>query len=449
MKKYILIQNDGEIETNSFELIGASTKRGESGKIGFFGSGLKYSIAYMMRKGIDFKVFSGDDELVFSTMPETLKGQTFDRICINGKPTSYTVTMGPTWKEDWYVLREIYCNALDEGSCQLVKETEIVQPSSGKTRIFIELTEKLRSVVNDWDSYFSDERIPLFTAKNIYTCYFAHEDVTPVNHQDVSVYHKTAGVFFRMGIRVYTQKDCLFDYGFSSVNINEDRTAKNASGFAYAVADMAANFVDENWVKAVLRTSKDDKPSYEYGSLTINGSDGPASDKWIDFSKKNILVVEEISGRYSEEISISKKEVFLLPSIFAKRIKKMHPDVIILGMGSAVGDIFSNEIEVTNKIRFLLKEVSQALSDMNYPVTHKISVVEFDDDKVLGAADKDNNRILLSSRVFDMGRREIAMTIMEETEHLNSGKEDETRAFQTHLISEWLKTMENQNGLFL
>jgi len=56
MKKYILIQNDGEIETNSFELIGASTKRDDKTKIGFFGSGLKYSIAYMMRKGIEFKI---------------------------------------------------------------------------------------------------------------------------------------------------------------------------------------------------------------------------------------------------------------------------------------------------------------------------------------------------------------------------------------------------------
>ena len=70
MKNYILIQNDGEIEINSFELIGASTKRGEPGKIGFFGSGLKYSIAYMMRNGIDFKVFSGTNEIVFSLKSE-------------------------------------------------------------------------------------------------------------------------------------------------------------------------------------------------------------------------------------------------------------------------------------------------------------------------------------------------------------------------------------------
>ena len=138
MKSYILIQNDGEIETNSFELIGASTKRDEKGKIGFFGSGLKYSIAYMMRKGIDFKIFSGLNELKFTTTKEQLKGKDFERICINGKETSYTVTMGPTWTKDWFILREVYCNALDEGSCTLVRSTANVFPSEGKTRIFIE-----------------------------------------------------------------------------------------------------------------------------------------------------------------------------------------------------------------------------------------------------------------------------------------------------------------------
>lgn len=107
MKKYILIQNDGEIESNSFELIGASTKRNDTTKIGFFGSGLKYSIAYMIRNDIGFRIFSGEQELCFSTIPEKLKDQTFDRICINGKPTSYTTTMGPTWTEDWLILREL------------------------------------------------------------------------------------------------------------------------------------------------------------------------------------------------------------------------------------------------------------------------------------------------------------------------------------------------------
>ena len=146
MKNYILIQNDGEIEINSFELIGASTKRGESGKIGFFGSGLKYSIAYMMRNGIDFKVFSGTNEIVFSLKSEDFRDKKFERICINGNPTSYTTSIGPTWSEDWFVLREIYCNAVDESNYQLIKSTQTVAGVDGKTRIYVELTKNLEEV---------------------------------------------------------------------------------------------------------------------------------------------------------------------------------------------------------------------------------------------------------------------------------------------------------------
>lgn len=447
--KYILIQNDGEIESNSFELIGASTKRNEAGKIGFFGSGLKYSIAYLMRQNIGFKVFSGEQELVFTTIPEMLKEQSFDRICINGKPTSYTVTMGPTWKEDWFVLREIYCNALDEGSCQLVKETDMVNSVAGKTRIYVELTEPLKKVINNWDAYFLDEREPIFIAKKAYTCFLGTEDSTGdyITEQDLSVYPKTEGVLFRRGIRVYKKTSWLFDYAAHYVNINEDRTAKSSAALSYAIADMAAHFSNESWLKTILRSK--DESGTEYSEITINGTDGGASDKWVQFSKDNLLVIYEVSAKYATEISETKKEVFFIPSLFAKRLKKNVPDVLILGMGKAIDDTYLSDVEMTPKMNFLLKEVLASLKEMNYQVNYEIKAVDFDDDRIMGKADMEKKEILIAQKTFDMGRREIAMTIMEENEHLISGKEDETRAFQTHIFSQWLKTMEDTNGLFL
>src|SRR5687767_1934050 len=111
---HILIQNDEEIEIGAFELIGASTKRNQANKIGFFGSGLKYAIAFMLRNAIKFRIFSGLREIVFSTVPETLRDQTFHRIKIDDSVTSFTTSMGPTWTQAWYVVRELYCNAIDE-----------------------------------------------------------------------------------------------------------------------------------------------------------------------------------------------------------------------------------------------------------------------------------------------------------------------------------------------
>jgi len=447
--KYILIQNDGEIETNSFELIGASTKRGETGKIGFFGSGLKYSIAYMMRNGIDFRIFSGNNELKFTTTPENLKDKTFDRICINGKPTSYTVTMGPTWKEDWFVLREIYCNALDEGNCIMVKNTDNPCPSEGKTRIYISLTEGLQKVIDKWDSYFCDERDPLFVAENVYTSFIGTEDVGGTYKQSVKVYEHTEGVVFRKGIRVYHNKRLAYDYDFDFLNINEDRTARSMSGFSYCISDLIGSLCNEDYVVNVLMTGADEKPCEEYFCISSTNPDTRPSSKWVKFSNDYLLVVKETSGKYAEEILKSKKQVLLVPQYFIKEIKKVYPQIVVLGMGKSIGDTGMTEITPTSKMNFLLKEVTEALKQINYNVCYDISIVQFDDDNTLGAAELSEKKIYLSDRVFDMGRREIAMTIIEETEHIYSKKEDETRGFQNHLISEWLKTMENANGLFL
>lgn len=448
MKKYILIQNDGEIETNSFELIGASTKRGDKGKIGFFGSGLKYSIAYMMRNSIDFKIFSGENEMVFTTIDETLKDQVFQRICINGKPTSYTVTMGATWTEDWFVLREIYCNAIDEGTCQLVRETEIVQPAAGKTRIYVELTEKLNALQLEWDSYFTEDREPLFVANKIYTCYLSSEG--GVTEQKVKVLQKTKGVLFRRGIRVSHHDKMLYDYDVDFVDINEDRTAKSPNAMTFVFCDLFAQFINEDWVKNVLRSGKVEKSdvSWEYDSIDTE-SRSAYSTEWIRFSNENLLVVEEISGKFSEEISKSKREVFLIPSRLARFMKVKLPAIVILGMGTSVDNTFMTEMEPTAKMSFLLKEVLASLSEMKYEVPYDITVVQFENPDVLGKADVNNKKIYIGDRTFDMGRREIALTLMEETEHIKAVAMDETRRFQNHIFSQWLTALENQNGLFL
>lgn len=443
MKKYILIQNEGEIESNSFELIGASTKRDDATKIGFFGSGLKYSVAFMMRNKIDFKIFSGNKELSFTTKPENLKDKVFDRICINGVSTSYTTTMGPTWEYQWFVLREIYCNALDEGSCQMVKSTDIVEPSEGKTRIYIELTEPLQDIINNWDAYFSDEREPLFIADKVHTSYLYSGGV---NDQLVSVYRKTNGTLFRKGVRVSNTDKYLFDYECAHVTINEDRTAKNPYAMTYAFASMAIMFVNEDWVYSVLRNEE----SAEYDSLrttTVNGDEN--EEAWLQFSKEYLLVVKEISGKYAQAITDSPKECLRVPESFALDLKKRIPKISILGMGKVIGDYSMEEIEPTQKMNFLIKEVSKSLEEMGYSIPYHIKVAEFKEDKILGKADVDTKTIYLADKVFDEGRRMVALTLMEETEHIRSNAGDETREFQDHIFSKWLSYMEEKNALFL
>jgi hypothetical protein len=441
MKKYILIQNDGEIETNSFELIGASTKRNDETKIGFFGSGLKYSIAFMMRNNIDFKIFSGNKEVVFTTKQELLKDQTFERICINGIPTSYTTTMGPTWEFQWFVLREIYCNAIDEGTCQLVKSTENVCPSEGKTRIYIELTDNLRDVINNWDKYFSDEREPIAVIDNVHTSYLSNK----CSDQQIKIYKKTNGSLFRKGVMVYSNEKYLYDYEVALADINEDRTAKHPVALQYGFVSMMSSFSSEQFVLSVLRNME----SAEYLSLRGTSNYTSVSEKWINFSNDYLLVVKEVSGKYSGRIQDNPKEALLIPSSFALELKKEHHAINILGMGKIIGDLSMEEVNTTPKMEYLLKEVVASLKEMKYEIPYDIFVAEFKDENIMGKADVPNKKIYIADKTFDMGRRELALTLMEETEHIKSKAEDETRQFQTHIFSQWLKTMEESNALFL
>ena len=92
--KYLTIVNKGIVDINSFRLLGASSKRNDETKIGFFGSGLKYAIAYLLRQGIELKVFAGNEEIIFSTKSEKLRDKAFEVIYINNVPAHIKYLVG-------------------------------------------------------------------------------------------------------------------------------------------------------------------------------------------------------------------------------------------------------------------------------------------------------------------------------------------------------------------
>ena len=440
MSKYILFQNDGEIENNSFELIGASTKRDSKTAIGFFGSGLKYSIAYMFRNNINFKIFSGENQLLFTTEKAKIKDTEFERICINDRPTSYTTTMGPTWNEDWMVVREIWCNCLDESNAQLIKDIENPIGVEGKTRIYIELSDKFQTILENWDEYFSDDREQLYTIENVDTYGLGKEKI-----QDIKVFQKTKGILYRKNIQVSTNTKYMYDYGCTDIDVNEDRKASRSFYLEYAFTNIFAGFCYEEYICSVLRNHK----CLEYTSLEGTSPTTKVSNKWINFSKNYCLVVSEKSGKYVDQLMKETREVFLIPQHFAKILKEQMPNVEILGMSKSLNGNSFELLEITPKETFLLKEVTTSLKEMQYEIFFDINIVEFQDVTTLGQADMKEKQIYLSRNTFNLGRKEIALTIMEEQEHILSQKKDETRAFQTHIFTKWLTSMENNSSLFL
>lgn len=162
----VIITNKGLIDPLAFELIGASTKRSDNSTIGFFGSGVKYAIAGLLKRGIPFQVWRGNEAIDFSTERVEMRGMAFDRILINGKPTSMTTDMGPKW-ETWMLIRELYANAVDEGGEMAVTDEYQQFIKEDSTTIIFPDRSSIEDIIKRQDFYFTRGRDVIYEDKRI------------------------------------------------------------------------------------------------------------------------------------------------------------------------------------------------------------------------------------------------------------------------------------------
>ena len=97
----IVFENPSEIDIRSISTFGVSVKEGDN-PIGFFGTGLKYAIAVLLRTNHGITIQSGETVVEFGTRRESVRGQDFDFITmsINGAaplPMGFTTELGKTW----------------------------------------------------------------------------------------------------------------------------------------------------------------------------------------------------------------------------------------------------------------------------------------------------------------------------------------------------------------
>lgn len=204
--KYLKISNVGELDIRLIALMGGTTKIDNPHKIGQFGTGLKYAISYLVRTENKFKLFIGTKEIIFESRDEVFGENSFKEIYFNGKSMGITTRYGYQWKA-WEALREIWCNAKDEGneSREVVEEISSIENT---TTFFIELTEDIEAVVNTWGEYFLQD--------------------TPIYEDD------NIGIYTNPGekLKVYKNKTLIhtdawakskFIYDFKEANLNELR----------------------------------------------------------------------------------------------------------------------------------------------------------------------------------------------------------------------------------
>jgi len=164
--KYLRITNAGCLDPMFIALMGASTKRNKD-KIGKFGTGLKYAVAWLMRNNYSVRLHVDGQPVSIKSVDVQAGDQTYGVITINDTHTSITTDMGPDWV-GWMIVRELYCNAMDEGdySISVVDETES-GAVPGKTVWDIQLTGEVLETWKNIDQYFIPQSKMIAESNNI------------------------------------------------------------------------------------------------------------------------------------------------------------------------------------------------------------------------------------------------------------------------------------------
>lgn len=420
MKQFLKIQSSGEIEIEAFTLIGASSKRGDETKIGYYGSGLKYSIASMLRNGIEFKIFRGKNEIIFDVVEKDFRSEKYSAISVNGKETSLTTTMGgKDWDIAFAPIREIYSNALDEDESALLESTYDCIGCTGTTTFYIEKTEEVKHFYENFTQYFCDKN-PNVLASNKY----------------VSIYPKTddGGIrLFRKGILCYHNKreQSLFSYNSPDFQINESRVLTANYSAKVIIARGWKMVQNKALIKELLNGMQGGNSGrYEHG---FDFSYDQFSNEWFEVCKNMRFVPAEMLT-FCKPKDLDGR--MILPKSLLLPLFRQFDSLDILGMTDKKGG--ADFIIEDEPSEILVNKVIDALAILQSSrYKHRIQNIDivyavFVAENVRGLAS--DGKIILSTKLDSEDVPYIAKIIIEENEHNRSGFGDETRDFQNHLF---------------
>lgn len=418
--KYLKIQSKGEIQIEALTLVGASTKKDDESKIGFFGSGNKYALSAMLRQGISFHIFSGNKKIDISTKNISFRDRDFKQVLINGKETSLTTEMGGNdWNSSFSFIREIYSNALDEDQDAMLTVVDNPIGVAEHTCFFIEYTKDVEVFHKNIFAFFCSKNPAVLHSNEIGSIYPNRE--------------KTVRLF-RKGILCHTdeKQKSLFQYN-SDFPINESRVLSDTWDAKYKIGGLWKICKDEQLIKELLYGISGGNTGYYEHSL-VWGTYHLFSKEWetvitelkfVAVEHVDLFDPQDLKGRIAVQFDI------------LKELKNQFIDKIdILGLTAKSSSVFT-PVKVASKA--LQNKVIDALGILlstDYQErwgSPEIVYVKFLDENTLALAL--DGKIYLSVKLDSYSLPEIAKILIEENEHNLSGFGDKTRQFQNHLFN--------------
>lgn len=399
----VVFQNKGVLDARFITSFGVSVKTGDS-PIGYFGTGLKYAIAVLLREGCEIKIYTGQETWQFSIKTSELRGKEFDfiqmtRISNDGVlfqevELPFTTELGKNWKM-WQAFRELYCNCLDEGGTIYGENPPYFVNESATTIVVTggKIDEEYKN------------RHKVFLDREAF-----------VNNEICSIHSGTSDAIYYRGVRACELKhESLFTYNIhNSVDLTEDRTIKYDWEIKSNIVTSIMLGLRGDDLNMVLLAPEQ---VYE-GQLDFCCGVTPPAD-FLD-------AIGQLRLRGFDKINKSALKLY-------ERHRK-H----ILSPDDAV-ELNELERKMLDKAKWFLKKTLDVDVD---PIS--IYVIEFDTN-TLGCAHGGN--IYLSRRCFRFGgTKMVTSTLLEEYLHTVNGWADFDRNMQNYLFDQVISLGEQVAG---
>jgi hypothetical protein len=427
--KYLKIQNNGELDIRLVALMGGTTKSGDRFKIGQFGTGLKYTLAYLFRNNIDFKIFSGEEPINISTEKENIKGADFEIICIEGHRTSITTSMGQQW-DAWMIIRELWCNALDEGgnTKEIVGDEALLSGVTGTTSFYIQLTPDIRSVLDNWKSYFIHHFEPIWENES-YAIY--------PNRSDGKL------KLYKNGVLIYQHPNTksLFLYDIKRADINELREFRGVTSYEVFKALAQPN---QEVVSYFLQNVNEEH--YEGSELEYDWFTSFAN-VWRDTIGNNRIANSGDYEYYKDRgVDIDFSNVIQLPKRVYKALIKSFEGIGAMVMSDAKIEFFQiPDTRMTAKVNDCLALLADC--GYTYDATIKFQVGAFREITRLSGASINSNLVMIADVCNDLPNEKMCAILVEEIEYLKVKAEKSVKEYRNHFINLYTRQLLATNAI--
>lgn len=387
----IVFENEGELDIRAIKIMGISSKDDAASAIGYFGTGLKYAIAILLRHGATVSIITGSQSYEFGVQSTTIRNDDFDIVTMNGEELGFTTELGKDW-ELWMAFRELYANMLDEkGTAYETKACfDLAGLDTDKTFVLVNY-DPFAKLFHDCDKYFlNPNREPIAVSRNV-----EYYEKAPSDQEESSIYYK--------GVRVLVSKvQGAYNYNLmSGLTLTEDRTVRDGWSLAWELAHASVVLKDKALIRSLVTA---ERGSYE---------------QFMNF-------------RHADSSAPQAK-------VFLDVVGNLRRQLMDVGMNQTAIDYHKEHTKtptVLPGISCHLNSIEQTQLDRAYSFCKEALALDIDDFRLivakdlgnghLGRADIDQGIMYISKQCFREGTKRVAVALLEEYTHCKHRVKDET-----------------------